>query len=478
MEVSGDSRGYGRRNIARASCYGGRTEGDQFFGVQQQPYKSYAEVVLDQKKRSQGSGKDNIERVISIRWDAKEFDSSWLSRCAVGVMRTFRNLESVNQRLSLRGFKFSSKIRMTEDPAPVDHWWLSSFLGLQTSKAQSFSDKPDMDRADCSFKKVAEKVSSLSSLEGRTLDIEKVNGSTTCGIIQISNKSVDQDKFRRGKVKESRGVRKVNRYHFKLSKKRGGLGVLDKASIDRSREKTRQTGAEESDIETSSSELKGRSGFFLLKGECSRRANPIGPMVTDSVGLSGPSNQGVELKEINDGLQDQADNLSRPDKASHETMAKVGNSDRKMESSVHDMRRRASSGVPDPPNSIKRSFEFDEEAVETRPSQIIDENVESPKHQSKKGRGVRVHQEGVELRGRIVEITKEIEKGAALGVDFKTNDGVSNGNDHWSVDEEIAKVIETSTALGLDFNRNEDLMAEIIKDREREDKDRLEAANL
>ncbi|KAK0599886.1 hypothetical protein LWI29_009489 [Acer saccharum] len=206
MEVSGDSRGYGRRNIARASSYGGRTEGDQFFGVQQQPYKSYAEVVLDQKKRSQGSGQDNIERVISIR---------------------------------------------------------------------------------------------------------------------------------RGKVKESRGVRNVNRYHFKLSKKRGGLGVLDKGKgrlISKQKqkprvvsfcnaslvivEKTRQTGVEESDIETSSSEVKGRSGFFLLKGECSRRANPIGPMVTDSVGLSGPRNQGVELKEINDGLQDQADNLSRPDKAS------------------------------------------------------------------------------------------------------------------------------------------------------------------
>ncbi|KAK1584692.1 hypothetical protein Q3G72_035286 [Acer saccharum] len=275
MEVSGDSRGYGRRNIARASSYGGRTEGYQFFGVQQQPYKSYAEVVLDQKKRSQGSGQDNIERVISIRWDAKEFDSSWLSRCAVGVMRTFRNLESVNQRLSLRGFKFSSKIRMTEDPAPVDHWWLSSVLGLQTSKAQSFSDKPDMDRADSSLKKVAEKVSSLSSLEGRTLDIEKVNGPTTRGIIQISNKSVDQDKFRRGKVKEA---------EF------GNRG------------KDRADCVEESDIETSSSELKVGSGFFLLKGECSRRSNPIGPMVTDSVGLSGPRNQGVELKEINDGL--------------------------------------------------------------------------------------------------------------------------------------------------------------------------------
>ncbi|KAK1584019.1 hypothetical protein Q3G72_029121 [Acer saccharum] len=144
-----------------------------------------------------------------------------------------------------------ARIRMTEDPAPVDHWWLSlsSLLGLQTSKAQSFSDKPDMDRADSSFKKVAEK-----------------------------------GKFRRGKVKESRGVRKVNR---------------NGRSTD-----------------TSSSELKGRSGFFLLKGECSRRANPIGPMVTDSVGLSGPSNQGVELKEKNDGLQDQAYNLSRPDKAS------------------------------------------------------------------------------------------------------------------------------------------------------------------
>ncbi|KAK0602838.1 hypothetical protein LWI29_037465 [Acer saccharum] len=157
----------------------------------------------------------------------------------------------------------------------------------------------------------------------------------------------------------------------------------------------------------------------------------------------------------------------------------VGNSDRKMESSVHDMRRRASSCVPDPPNSIKRSLEFDEEAVETRASQIIDENVESPKHQSKKGRGrnrgcsqkshrmqtrdskvgekssqmcqfeQRDESESIKKGWNLeVEITKEIEKGAALGVDFKTNDGVSNDNDHWSVDEEIAKVIETGTALG------------------------------
>ncbi|KAK1582695.1 hypothetical protein Q3G72_017400 [Acer saccharum] len=50
-----------------------------------------------------------LETSLTRRWDAKEFDSSLLSRWAVGVMRTFRNLESVNQRPSLRGFKFSSK---------------------------------------------------------------------------------------------------------------------------------------------------------------------------------------------------------------------------------------------------------------------------------------------------------------------------------------------------------------------------------
>ncbi|KAK1584628.1 hypothetical protein Q3G72_034639 [Acer saccharum] len=118
----------------------------------------------------------------------------------------------------------------------------------------------------------------------------------------------------------------------------------------------------------------------------------------------------------------------------------VGNSDRKMESSVHDMRRRASSGVPDPPNSIKRSLEFDEEAVETRPSQIIDENVESPKHQSKKGRD---RNRGCSQKSHRMQTrnSKVGEKSSQM-CQFEQREESESIKKGWNLEVEITKEIE------------------------------------
>ena len=77
------------------------------------------------------------------------------------------------------------------------------------------------------------------------------------------------------------------------------------------------------------------------------------------------------------------------------------------------------------------------------------------------------------------EITKVIEKGAALGqiVTSKTKETgqvqMNSGRNHnWNLEEEVTKVIEVAVALGFDFNSKEDEIGEQIARREREDEDR------
>ncbi|KAK0596661.1 hypothetical protein LWI29_017825 [Acer saccharum] len=85
-----------------------------------------------------------------------------------------------------------------------------------------------------------------------------------------------------------------------------------------------------------------------------------------------------------------------------------------------------------------------------------------------------------------VEITKVIEKGAALGVNFKHSreesevgwsisaqeEEIERLRVLWNLEEEISKVIETGVALGYNFNgKEEDIRAEIAR-KEKEDEER------
>ena len=48
------------------------------------------------------------KNILSMSWDTNIYDDNWLNKCAVGVLKKFANVSSVNHRLSLRGFSFSS----------------------------------------------------------------------------------------------------------------------------------------------------------------------------------------------------------------------------------------------------------------------------------------------------------------------------------------------------------------------------------
>ena len=90
------------------------------------------------------------------------------------------------------------------------------------------------------------------------------------------------------------------------------------------------------------------------------------------------------------------------------------------------------------------------------------------------------------------EIAKVIDKGVALGVNFKKNkekenlkpfdfeDGKEGEKDAtdttWNLEEEVTKVIQMGVALGIDFNGIENEMIKIIDSREEEDDARMEEA--
>ncbi|KAK0579855.1 hypothetical protein LWI29_032593 [Acer saccharum] len=83
-----------------------------------------------------------------------------------------------------------------------------------------------------------------------------------------------------------------------------------------------------------------------------------------------------------------------------------------------------------------------------------------------------------------VEITKVIEKGVALGINFnkRSDDSSPKATDEeesqkvirnqWNLEEEVTKIIEMGAALGFDFNGREVEVAEILARKETEDEER------
>lgn len=65
------------------------------------------------------------------------------------------------------------------------------------------------------------------------------------------------------------------------------------------------------------------------------------------------------------------------------------------------------------------------------------------------------------------ELTKVIEKGVSLGINFNAESSGEAGQ--WNLEDEVAKVIETGKALGFDFNSREEEIAVLVAQREEED---------
>ena len=56
--------------------------------------------------------------------------------------------------------------------------------------------------------------------------------------------------------------------------------------------------------------------------------------------------------------------------------------------------------------------------------------------------------------------------------------GIQNSDSSWNLEEEVTKVIEVGAALGVDFNSKEAEIREVIVRREKEDEDKLKGVTV
>ncbi|KAK1568806.1 hypothetical protein Q3G72_029011 [Acer saccharum] len=78
------------------------------FRESQQRDKSFAEAVKGDLKKEINRTKDVEREKNMLVWEKSHVVESWISKCAIGILREFMNISYVNRRLSNRGFSFSS----------------------------------------------------------------------------------------------------------------------------------------------------------------------------------------------------------------------------------------------------------------------------------------------------------------------------------------------------------------------------------
>lgn len=72
-------------------------------------HRSFADVVKNGENTKLRREDPKVEEKIStISWCGSKEEEEWMSRCAMGTLKSFMNLENINQRLESRGFSFSS----------------------------------------------------------------------------------------------------------------------------------------------------------------------------------------------------------------------------------------------------------------------------------------------------------------------------------------------------------------------------------
>ncbi|KAK1567360.1 hypothetical protein Q3G72_011288 [Acer saccharum] len=81
---------------------------DKVFKASDDRNRSFVEVLASNHKCNVGVEDDGVKKVLQMSWNNYNNEDEWLSRCAMGVLKEFNNVLSVNTRLTSRGLSFSS----------------------------------------------------------------------------------------------------------------------------------------------------------------------------------------------------------------------------------------------------------------------------------------------------------------------------------------------------------------------------------
>ncbi|KAK2654827.1 hypothetical protein Ddye_014683 [Dipteronia dyeriana] len=70
--------------------------------------RSFVEALVGKQGNIDDSNMSPNEKALTMSWSSNNGDKEWLNRCAVGILKFFSSVSSVNSRLNSGGFSFSS----------------------------------------------------------------------------------------------------------------------------------------------------------------------------------------------------------------------------------------------------------------------------------------------------------------------------------------------------------------------------------
>ncbi|KAK0602078.1 hypothetical protein LWI29_030135 [Acer saccharum] len=102
------ARGWKNKSFNRERQWSSFKEDREFQRKEANPYRSYVDAVRGSQAKGDSRDQFLSEKMVSMSWDFRKYDKAWLNRCAIGILKEFKEVSLVCRRLSLRDIAFSS----------------------------------------------------------------------------------------------------------------------------------------------------------------------------------------------------------------------------------------------------------------------------------------------------------------------------------------------------------------------------------
>ncbi|KAK0595540.1 hypothetical protein LWI29_007665 [Acer saccharum] len=251
--------------------------------------RSFAEAVRGSQRAGFGQEDEEREKMKSMQWDFRQKDQDWLKKCAIGILKGFKEQLPDLIRVKVHGGQMPLVIKMEVDAIPVDVGWLESFLALRKKHVQLCrNSRPEMERfQNFGSIEVGEACLRSSTQVGKAMSYQEVTCQDSRSDLTAKGKLIGQSKrarrswgvgikkpFDKGKKKWCKKIL----VRPKFSMIQNGKLVLDKRKVSDLAGVVRTA-------ETSSSSEEEHGGKVFLesareRGECSKKMGQIGEDVS------------------------------------------------------------------------------------------------------------------------------------------------------------------------------------------------------
>ncbi|KAK2648768.1 hypothetical protein Ddye_016257 [Dipteronia dyeriana] len=385
--------------------------------VEHKGSRSYVELVIGLQK-----SKSRIEEEWVMSWNDQNNEDEWLSRCAVGILKDFTNMERVNHRLSSRGFSFC----LTYLGDKLVLWCFDSDIERDGFvKNKFFWDDRFSSMAKWSSKFTPQARLVWIRYEGVPMRFWKEDFFMKLGWLLGEPLMIEEDTVIKWRFDRGKKLLLVPKDLACL-----GLQAHEKNSLE-----TRLEGSQKITDGTKSKDNPGPLDYSNPSNFSPLSATRLGiSVIQDDTFSSRPSMISNEWKREGEFVSGR-ELLAIPQKSRRR---KKCYSSKQHDMKIRNARRRLTGEVGQDEGNNKAVGGNHEDW-------ILEE-----------------------------EIAKVIDKGIFMGYDFKKEKLNDQSRVNWSLEDEITKVIEMGVSLSFDFNGKEKVIEEEIMRRESEDMCRVE----